>query len=219
MEKTQRQAKLVAAFFLSLMPKKNKPKNKGRRKSNAAKPKKNFSFSLKDKHPIFKFLLGFIGCMAVFYLFYHSSFYKNILEEPFLNTQASLSNALLQLFGHETTASNATISSNQFSVNIKEGCDGLEAIAILVSGIMIFPAAWRLKLSGLFAGIFILLVLNILRIAGLYVIGLNFSEAVFEIFHVQGGFILFTMVSVLLWFIWMNWAVKKTHSKTKTTKP
>lgn len=201
------------------MPKKNKSnKNKGRRKSKAAQPKKGFSFSLKDKHPIFKFLLGFIGCMAVFYLFYNSSLYKNFLEEPFLHAQASISNGLLRLFGHDTTASGATIASSDFSVNIKEGCDGLEAIAILVSGIMIFPANWRLKLTGLGWGILTLLVLNIFRIAGLYIIGLNFSETVFEIFHVQGGFILFTMVSVVLWFIWMNWAVKKTHADAKNAE-
>lgn len=190
-------------------------KKKSQKKSNS----KNAAFNLtgpinqffKDRHPILKFLLGFIGCMVLFYLFYYSSFYKNILEEPFLQAQARISNLFLRLLGHDTVVDHAIISSNEFAVNIKNGCDGLEAIAILLSGILIFPASMKLKLQGMLWGVVTLFILNLLRIAGLYLIGLYFSPTVFEIMHVQGGFILFTMISVILLFIWINWAVKKSQ--------
>ena len=162
-----------------------------------------------DRHPIFRFLAGFVICMGVFYLFYNSSFYQNQLSGPLLNFQARLSNAFLHLLGHDTTVTGTTLASSEFSVNIKSGCDGLEATAILVSGILIFPVAMRLKVPGLLIGIAALFVLNLLRIAGLYLTGLYFSERVFQIMHIQGGFIIFTMISVLLWFIWMNWSTKK----------
>ena len=198
------------------MPKKKEkrrqPKKKNRSKATLPNPR-NW---LKDRHPVLKFLLGFVGCMVLFYLFYHSSFYKNYLETPFLEAQASISNVLLRLFGHDTTVADVSIASDEFSVSIKNGCDGLEAIAILLSGILIFPAPFRLKLTGIAWGILTLLLLNLLRIAGLYLIGLNFSPAVFEVFHVQGGFIIFTIISVVLLFIWINWAVKKSQSQPKT---
>ncbi len=169
--------------------------------------------ALKDKHPILRFLLGFVGCMALFYLIYFSSFYQNQIEKPMLVTQANIANGLLHLFGYNTKVMGAAIGSDNFSVDIRNGCDGLEAIAILVSGILIFPASRRQKGSGLLWGVGILVVLNLLRIAGLYLAGVYFSKLVFDLLHVQGGFIIFTLISVVILFTWMNWVM------TKNTQP
>ena len=192
-------------------PNKKKRQKKGNKKKTSFNPVKKVNRFFKDRHPILKFMAGFIGCMVLFYLFYYSDFYKNILEGPFLNAQAKISNLFLLLLGHDTVVDNTIIASNEFAVDIKNGCDGLEAIAILVSGIAIFPAALNLKLRGILWGVVTLFILNLLRIAGLYLIGLNFSPTVFEIMHIQGGFILFTMISVVLLFIWINWATKKSQ--------
>lgn len=167
---------------------------------------------IRDRHPIFRFLLGFIACMGLFYLFYYSSLYRQYLEGPFLNAQAQLSNGLLRAIGHDTLVNGTSIAGADFAVNIKSGCDGLEAMAILVSGIAIFPVAFRYKAPGMLWGVLLLFALNLLRIAGLYLAGLHFSEAVFEFLHIQGGFIVFTMISVLLWFIWMNWSTQKAQT-------
>lgn len=167
----------------------------------------SFSFQalLKDRHPIFKYLLGFIGCMAVFYAIYFSGFYQNNFEKPLVYGQAVIGNLLLHLLGQDTNVVGTAIASTDFSVDIQNGCDGLEAIAILVSGILIFPASRQQKVTGLIWGVGVLAVLNLLRIAGLYLAGIYFSKTVFEILHIQGGFIIFTMISVLLLFTWMNW--------------
>lgn len=162
---------------------------------------------LKDRHPILKYLLGFMGCMAVFYLVYFSSFYQNYFEKPLVYGQAVIGNLLLHLLGHDTKVVGSAIANTDFSVDIQNGCDGLEAIAILVSGILIFPASRKKKITGLLWGVGVLAVLNLLRIAGLFLAGLYFSKPVFEILHVQGGFIVFTMISVMLLFIWMNWVI------------
>lgn len=179
-----------------------------RKKQRQKGPARQLNAWFRDRHPILKFLLGFIGCMLLFYLFYYSPIYKGYLEAPFLNAQAQVSSFLLRLLGFSTTVADETISGSEFSVNIKSGCDGLEAMAIFVSGILIFPATIRQKVTGALWGIGILLFLNFLRIAGLYLAGLYFSPEVFDVLHIQGGFILFTMISVLLWFIWMNWSSK-----------
>lgn len=189
--------------------KKRTTPKKAAAKADQQGPGFNMGQWLSDRHPILKFLLGFVGCMAVFYAFYYSSLYKNNLEVPFLRGQAHISNLLLRLIGHDTQVVGTSIASGDFSVNIMNGCDGLEALAILVSGILIFPVPFRLKAKGLAWGTGILLGLNLLRIAGLYLAGRYLSIQVFDILHVQGGFILFTMVSVLLLLTWMNWAAKQ----------
>lgn len=179
----------------------------------ASSPSWTFKSMLEDRHPILKFLLGFLGCMAVFYLIYYSSFYQTHLEPSILSMQANIGNGLLHLLGHNTKVVGAAIGSDNFSVDIQNGCDGLEAMAILVSGILIFPATRRQKATGLLWGVGILFLLNLVRIAGLYLTGLYFSKIVFDLLHVQGGFIIFTMISVLLLFTWMNWVMAQT---TKT---
>ncbi|MBK7410141.1 MAG: archaeosortase/exosortase family protein [Saprospirales bacterium] len=173
------------------------------------------SLWVQARHPVLKFLLGFIGCMVLFYIFYYSALYRNHLEGPFLHAQASISNLLLRLLGQGTEVFGSSIAGKDFSVDLKNGCDGLEAIAIFISGILIFPVSFRLKARGIGWGVFTLLILNLLRIAGLYLVGLHFPPAVFEVFHVQGGFVIFTMISVILWFAWMNWATKQPPPTTE----
>ena len=143
--------------------------------------------------------------MAIFYLIYFSSFFQNYLEKPLVHGQAVVGNLLLHLLGQDTKVVGSAIANTDFSVDIQNGCDGLEPIAILVSGILIFPSSRKQKVTGLLWGIGILAVLNLFRVAGLYLVGINFSKTVFEIMHVQGGFIVFTMISVTLLFTWMNW--------------
>lgn len=147
--------------------------------------------------------------MGLFYVFYYSGFYNNNIEVPFMGAQARMGNFLLNLIGQGTTVNGSTISGGNFSIDVKKGCDGLEAMAILASGILIFPAPFKLKLPGLALGISVLFILNLVRIAVLYVVGKNCSNEVFEAMHFQGGFIIFTAIGVLLLLSWMNWASTK----------
>jgi len=147
--------------------------------------------------------------MAVFYAIYFSTFYQTHFEKPLVHGQAVIGNLLLNLFGYDTKVVGSAIVGADFSVDIQNGCDGLEAIGILVSGILIFPASRKQKVTGLIWGVGVLAVLNLFRIAALYLAGLYFSKTVFEILHIQGGFIIFTMISVVLLFTWMNWVASQ----------
>ena len=182
---------------------------KSKRTSNSKKNQKEKNHWWKDRHPVLRFILAFLGLMLLFYLFFYSPLYRNFLEKPFLSMQASISSFLLNLFGFATRAEGGIISGSTFSVNIKNGCDGLEAIAIFLSGIIIFPTSLRNKLPGIGWGLLALFVLNIIRIVGLYIAGLYVSKETFDLLHVQGGLIIYTMIGVLIWFVWMSWVMKK----------
>ncbi len=186
-----------------------KRKSKHPSKNIAAKPTQETPSSLKQKLSFLKFLAGFIICMGLFYFFYYSEFYTNSIEVAFMNAQARLGNFLLHLISQDTVVNGYTISGNGFSIDIKKGCDGLEAMAILASGIIIFPTSVKLKVPGLVFGIIALFLLNLLRIAGLYMIGKNCSNDFFELMHLQGGFIIFTAIGVLFLLSWMNWTTTK----------
>ena len=53
------------------------------------------------------------------------------------------------------------------------------------------------------------MILNLIRIAILFIAGKYGSEQLFNILHEQGGFVIFTALSIVIWLIWANWAMKK----------
>lgn len=127
---------------------------------------------------------------------------------PLLATQASLSNSILHLLSYQTEASGDIIAGSDFQVSIKNGCDGMEATALYICAIIAFPyIAWKHKLKGILTGIIILSILNLFRIAGLYMAGIHW-RAGFEFLHLHGGVILFTLIAIFLWLIWLS-QVKK----------
>ena len=161
-----------------------------------------------DRSPVLRFLLAFVACVIVFYIVYYSDFYINHLSTPILAFQAKLSSGLLNLIGYGTSTAGETIRNDIFSVNIAKGCDGIEATALFIFAILVFPIAFKRKVPGLLAGIGVLFVVNIFRIAGLFLIGIHWNEA-FDFMHLHGGLVMFTIAAVFLWIVWADWALKK----------
>lgn len=172
-----------------------------------------------QKSPVLKFLLGFAACMILFYVIYLSPFFVEHIGRPILNAQAQVSSFLLNIFGMGTVATGDVIIGEGFSVSIKNGCDGLETLAIMLSGIVVFPLPFRLKWPGLLYGTLALFILNFFRIAALYVVGKNFSQGVFDFLHEQGGFVIFTMLGIVLWIVWANWALNKRTQEVGSQQP
>ncbi len=161
-----------------------------------------------SKPPIIRFLISFFCLMIAFYIFYYSPLYENWLMDPLLAQQARFSNVILNLLSFETEAHNDIIAGPGFQVSIKNGCDGIEATALYICAIIAFPfVAWKQKLNGLLAGVVVLSILNLFRIAGLYIAGIHWSAG-FEFLHLHGGVIIFTLIAILLWLIWLS-QVKK----------
>ena len=115
------------------------------------------------KNPV----LFFIGLVALqillFYVIYRIPWLENNVFTPLVNTYAFLGGKFLSLLGFENTVSGDLISSSQFSVGIKKGCDAAEPMAIFIAGVVAFPARLRDKLAGLGVGLVILFFLNIIR--------------------------------------------------------
>lgn len=158
--------------------------------------------------PMLRFLILFVAGMIVFYLFYYSPLYEDYIMTPLLTAQANIANVLLHALGQDTTVYQDIISSDVFTVSIKGGCDGVEATALFLIAILVFPLAFKFKWPGIIAGLLVLSVLNILRIAGLYLAGIYWPAA-FEFLHLHGGVVIFTIIAILLWIIWINWALNK----------
>jgi exosortase/archaeosortase family protein len=69
------------------------------------------------------------------------------------------------------------------SLDVRFGCNGLEAVMIYSVAVIAFPAPWEKKTRGILTGFVLLQVANIIRIAGLAYAGTHFGS-LFEYAHV-----------------------------------
>lgn len=194
-------------------PKKKKPSLKKINTPSSKKTKTTTSSATfyqkywTEKSAVFKFLAGFALCVIAFYILYYSFFFQDYLKGPILQVQTAAGAAILNLFGSSVTAMGDVISGTEASVKVAGGCDGLEATALLLAAILMFPLPFKYKWPGLLAGVVVLGILNVIRIAGLYLVKVHWPSA-FDFMHIQGGLYLFSFVTILLMLIWANWALK-----------
>ncbi len=186
---------------------------KSKKKQPSGKKKFDLLKSVNDfwtaRSTAFRFSGIFLLCMMLFYVFYYSTFYIANIHPVIVNTQAKIGSFLISMFGHSTETVGSIINGNGFSLDISAGCDGIEVTAILVAGILAFPAFWSSRAMGIVVGVLIISALNLLRLPALFFTGLNGSMNLFDFLHIQGGFVVFVVISIIIWYIWAVWAMNK----------
>lgn len=94
-----------------------------------------------------------------------------------------------------------SIQTPGLTLEIRRGCDGVEAWLLLVTALVLFPMPWRRRVRSLVWGTVLIFSLNILRIVSLFHIAL-FRPGWFEIAHGlvwQSGMVLAAALFVLTW--------------------
>ena len=160
-----------------------------------------------NKRPVFRFVGFFAVLMGVFY----ACTFIPVLNKKALpglqKANATVSTAILNLFGEGATSDKTSISSPRYSINIAHGCDAIEPAALFVAAVLAFPASIGSKLPALFAGTFLLLTINLVRIVSLFYTGVYWPKA-FETMHVDVWQPAFIVLSLFLWTLWALWATK-----------
>jgi len=162
-----------------------------------------------ERKSVLVFLAIFGILMVGFYIFIaFVPVYNHVVLPGYHRFVAGASARVLSLFGENATFNGASISSPRFSVRIIRGCDAVEATALFVCAVLAFPASLMRKVVGAITGVFALGVLNLMRVVGLFLIGVHLPR-IFNIMHIevlQGLFIIF---AVMLWVLWLLWVVRK----------
>jgi len=179
----------------------------------------NTGFSLKKewnaRAVILKPLFLFIGIMAAFYAFWATPFFQEHILSRVAAANAVVGSFILNLFGMGTTTIAEQIVSPKFAVNVKAGCDGLEAIMLCVAGVLVYPSKWSEKFRGILLGVGFLLALNLFRIITLFLTGLYYRKA-FDFMHLDFWQVLFIILAILTVLIWIQW-VNKRQVKNQVT--
>lgn len=127
--------------------------------------------------------------------------------EPFTSAIAHVCAWLVSMFDPHALAIGKELHSttNGFAISIERGCNGVEAVIILVSAMLAYPAPWRYKLLGIGAGFVAIQALNLVRIISLFYLG-QWNRTWFDWFHLylwQALIVLDALVAFLVWLRWL----------------
>jgi len=123
--------------------------------------------------------------------------------EPFTAVIAQVSGGILGLMGQKVTMNGTIISNARFAVNIRNGCNGVEAMLIFLAAVLAFPAPWRSRLAGLGLGILVIQIVNLIRVVALFLTGVYFPK-LFDTSHTVIWQTIVILSGVLLWIYWAN---------------
>src|ERR1051326_1599485 len=110
------------------------------------------------------FLIRFAVLCVVFYLPIAVPALERVTVAPFTRALTEASGATLRMIGQKVTTEGTIIRGGMFAVDIKNGCNAVEAVAFLAAAILAFEAPIVFRVIGAIAGSFLLELLNLIRI-------------------------------------------------------
>lgn len=148
-----------------------------------------------------RFLIRFAVILAVLFVAIWLPPVDRGVIVPFTRGLAWISAAILNVFRENVTVHGTIIQGAAFAVDIKGGCNGVEAMLLLCSAIAAFEATWRARLLGLLAGSAALMGFNLVRIVSLYMIGIRW-RSLFDTFHLAIWQTIMFAVAATIFAVW-----------------
>ncbi len=121
---------------------------------------------------------------------------------PYTGWLAGLATAIIGILGVEAQSYGSIIQQAGFAVDIKRGCDGVVASILLISACLAYPFSWKNRLLGTLIGYALIFTLNMVRIVGLFLIGLGGSDQLFDFFHTYVSQFAVIAVTMVFWIYW-----------------
>lgn len=150
-----------------------------------------------------KFLIVFALLLGGGFTLISLNWVNNHVIEPFTGGIAKVSGVTLDLIGQDVTMQGSMIRNATFAVNIKNGCNGVEAMLIFLAAVLAFPAPWKSRLTGLVLGILAIQIVNLIRVVALFLTGVYFPK-IFDTSHTVIWQTVVILFGVLLWIFWAN---------------
>ncbi|HVT19259.1 MAG TPA: exosortase H [Thermoanaerobaculia bacterium] len=149
------------------------------------------------------FLVLFLALLGAGFTLISLNWVNDHLIEPFTGGIARTSGAALNLLGQHVSMQGTVIRNARFAVNIRNGCNGVEAMLIFLSAVLAFPSPWVSRAVGLALGIVAIQAVNLVRVVALFLTGVYFPK-LFATSHTVIWQTLVILFAVLLWLFWAH---------------
>lgn len=153
--------------------------------------------------PRLRFLVKFVLIIAVSYVTIALRPVDRAFVAPFTRGVAAASAAVLRGLGQDVTTDGTILRSPSFAVDVKNGCNGLEALLLLIAAIAAYPASWKTRMAGILAGSVIIEGVNLIRVSSLFIIGRDYPRF-FDSFHITIWQTVIFVLSIGLFTLWSS---------------
>ncbi len=159
---------------------------------------------------VWKFIVTYLVLMGLFLILIAYEPIKEVMDFNGLYTAMiiRLTAWVLKPFGIVESISGSVINVQGLLLDVRFGCNGLEAFLIYTVAILSFPAPAGRKLLGIGGGFLVLQVLNVLRIAGLGLTGVYLKDY-FHYVHLYVAQGMMIAVALVLFLVWLNHATRR----------
>ncbi len=154
---------------------------------------------------MYKFFIYFIGIQLVLFSIGQASSVHTHIIIPFTEIIAHISVWIVKLFDDQVISQGVVLQQvdTGFAVSIQSGCNGVEAVLVLVAAMLAFPAPWKFKLLGIVSGFFAVELLNIVRIISLFYLG-QWNYSIFEWAHLYVWQALIMLDVLIIFLLWLR---------------
>lgn len=125
--------------------------------------------------------------------------------DPYAVWNARVTALCLRPFLEGVQAIDGVLTAPGFSIQVRPGCDGYQASAVLLAGVLAFPASRARKWQGALLGTALLLALNPLRLGALLWTGVHHPGS-FDLMHLEVLPALYVLAALVTLFAWILWA-------------
>ena len=161
--------------------------------------------SLKIKSPVIRSLtrlyLGFAGAILFFVIVFNTKLFYEYVNVPFTSFIVLTSSFLINLFGGTSSVNGTHLSTPVFGINVVDGCNGIYATAILLSGVIAYPSSFRFKAIGIVFGFIAIFALNLVRVITLLYLG-QYFPGIFKEVHVFVWQPIIILWAIYIWYLW-----------------
>jgi len=161
----------------------------------------------KDGISVWRFAVTYLALMGSFFLLIGLKPVQNVIDLNGLYTKGVviLTSKILEVLTIPSTYQGSVIKLPSTLLDVRFGCNGLEAVMIYSVAVIAFPASWKDKLMGILGGFLVIQVINILRISSLAYSAIHFKD-LFEYIHIYIAQGMMIAVSLGVFFIYLNYA-------------
>lgn len=154
-----------------------------------------------------RFAVTYLALMGVFFFLIGFKPIQDIIDLNGIYTTGVVvvTSKVLGLLSIPGAYHGSIIQLPSIALDVKFGCNGLEAVMIYSVAVIAFPASWKKKVTGVIAGFVIIQIVNVLRIAALAYSGVHF-KSFFEYIHIYIAQGMMIAIALGVFFVYLNYA-------------
>jgi exosortase/archaeosortase family protein len=148
-----------------------------------------------------------VGGFNAFFILWFS---KGEQFAAYMKLNAEVTAAIIRALGDGADVHEMVIMGERYTLNLKRGCDALQAAAFYICAVLTSPVgiALRRRIVPVIVGTALLLAINLIRLLSLYYTGVFFPEW-FDFMHVEFWQSVFIFIPIVLWLFWLFRAMRR----------